>query len=124
MERLAKKFAYYIAVKENPNVDFFSARNRSNGLYIGSRMEGTREFNKEFEPLINIKDVANAITGSSELHDLELSFTDWILSHNYNKIKGLELYEPDYSEGATQAFDSFYFISKVLTSRIYLNKFI
>jgi len=123
MERLAKKFAYYVAVKENPNVDFFSARNRSNGLYIGSRMEGTREFNKEFEPLINIKDVANAITGSSELHDLELSFTDWILSHNYNKIKGLELYEPDYSEGATQAFDSFYFRHRTKRFRCFVGEY-
>lgn len=123
MERLANKFAFCVACRENPSIDFFSARNRTTGLYIGSRMEENKEFTDQLANLIDVNQLAKAVTGSNELRRLESTFTDWILSHKYNTITGLEAYEADYSEGSTQAFDSFYFRHRTRRFRCFVGEY-
>lgn len=108
MEHLARKFGFCVALAENPNADYFQARHRINGLYIGSRIDRDPDFEKSFQHNIKNIDVTQALTKSDQLDKLESRFTDWVLSHETNKITGLESFEPDYSEGSTQAFDSFY----------------
>lgn len=118
MEALIRKFGYWIAVEENPGSDFFQARSRSSGLYIGSRIESDPEFT--FPDIGNIQQLA---TGSNHLRQFERRFLDWIKQHKTNKVTGLEDFEPDYSEGTTQAFDSFYTRHKTKRFRCFVGEY-
>lgn len=108
MESIARKFGFYIAVQENQKSDFFSARNRTNGLYIGSRIETDPVFEANLLRHIIPTDVVNSIKTSNHLQNLENRFSSWLLSHSTNTLVGLDNFTPDYSEGSTQGFDSFY----------------
>jgi hypothetical protein len=103
MESLARKFGHWVAVRENSNCDFFQARQKSAGLYIGSRIDYDPTFN-----LPAISNLENVVTGSDQLKKFENRFLDWIYQHKSNQVRGLEQFQADYSEGTTQAFDSFY----------------
>ena len=118
MESLARKFGYWTAVAENPAVDFFQARARGSGLYIGSRIESDSEFQ-----LPNIVVSHSMISGSNELLRFESRFLSWLLTHKTNKISGLEQFEADYSEGTTQAFDSFYTRHKTKRFRCFVGEY-
>lgn len=109
METLARKFAYVIALAENPQSDFYSSRGRAHSLYIGSKVEADLDFTTWLHNTLTTREIAESVKSSSCLIDFENQFTSWILNHNSNQIHGLENFEPDYSEGSTQAFDSFYF---------------
>lgn len=109
METLAKKFAYAVAMTENQQGDFTWARGRAHSLYIGSKVESDSEFSNWLTSIIDTNQLAQAVRSSNHLKEFEHKFTNWILSHNSNQIIGLDGFHPDYSEGSTQAFDSFYF---------------
>jgi hypothetical protein len=103
MEKLARKFGYWIAVRENQHCDFFQARRRSSGLYIGSRINYDPNFT-----LPSIGNLENIITSSDQLKKFEAGFLPWLQQHKTSKVHGLDQFQADYSEGTTQAFDSFY----------------
>lgn len=109
MEALARKFAYTVALAEQPQRNFYSSRGRAHSLYIGSKVEEDSEFTNWLQHAITTHDIAESVKSSSCLVSFENQFTEWILNHNSNRLHGLENFEPDYSEGSTQAFDSFYF---------------
>lgn len=108
MENIARKFGFFIARKENPDIDFFSARSRTNGLYIGSRIETDHAFEQHLHELVNTEQLVKSVRSSDQLQKLESRFAGWILNHGSNNIIGLDQYDADYSEGTTQGFDSFY----------------
>jgi len=109
METLARKFAYVVSLAESPDSDFFQARGKSNSLYIGSKVDSDSEFESWLQESITPSEISDSVKSSTALSQLEQNFTQWILGHESNRIHGLEDFEPDYSEGSTQAFDSFYF---------------
>ena len=123
MESIARKFAFYIARQENHSADFFQARNRANGLYIGSRIETDPAFEDNLKYMIRPRDIVEASRSSSQLTKLEQRFAGWIQSHSTNKIQGLENFEADYSEGTTQAFDSFYFRHRTRRFRCFVGEY-
>ena len=123
MESIASKFAFFVARQENPNATFFQARGRANGLYIGSRIESDTAFENHLSELVSPAEIALACKGSEQLRKIENRFADWILSHKSNTIVGLENFTADYSEGTTQAFDSFYFRHKKRKFRCFVGEY-
>jgi len=103
MESLARKFGHWVALAENPSVDFFQARARGSSLFIGSRIESDPDFQ-----LPDITVTQSITSSSNDLKRFESRFLSWLTTHKTNKISGLECFQADYSEGTTQAFDSFY----------------
>jgi hypothetical protein len=123
METLAKKFAYAVAVVESPGADFYQVRGRAHSLYIGSKVETDTEFTDWLGQAITSDEVAHAVKSSQNLNKFENEFTDWILSHKSNRLHGLKQFEPDYSEGSTQAFDSFYFRHRQRQFRCFVGEY-
>lgn len=103
MESLARKFSYWVAVSENPQADFFQIKALTTGFYIGSRIEKDPKFSI---PLL--LDTPSIISGNIQLKKFEGRFLSWVMQHKTSKVTGLEKFQADYSEGTTQAFDSFY----------------
>lgn len=123
METLARKFAYSVALSENPHSDFYHARGRAHSLYIGSKVEEDTGFTSWLQNSITPNEIATAVKGSLHLKEFEQHFTSWILNHSSNQIHGLENFEPDYSEGSTQAFDSFYFRHRQRKFRCFVGEY-
>jgi len=109
MEHLGRQFAIAMATAQNPDADFWAVRSAVNGYYIGSRVDRDPAVETVLAASIRPDDVVRAANSSDQLRQLEQRFAGWIQSHNTSTIVGLDEYEPDYSEGSTQAFDSFYF---------------
>lgn len=109
MEHLGRRFAIVMAKAQNHDADFWAVRSAVNGYYIGSRVDRDYAVETLLADSIKLADVVCAANSSDKLRELEQRFTGWIQSHTSSTITGLEQYEPDYSEGSTQAFDSFYF---------------
>ena len=109
MEHIGRRFAIWMAKAQNPSADFWSVRSSVNGYYIGSRVDRDPAVEDLLAATIKSDDVVRAANSSDQLQRLEQRFAGWLSSHQTNTIAGLENYEPDYSEGSTQAFDSFYF---------------
>lgn len=103
METLARKFSYWVAVAETPQADFFQARSNSTGFYIGSRIEKDSEFS-----LPQLLDIHSVVGNNDQLKKFEGRFLSWALTHKTSRVTGLEKFQVSYSEGTTQAFDSFY----------------
>jgi hypothetical protein len=98
-----------MATKQNPIGDFWSIRNQANGYYIGSRVDRDVEVETLLINNITSADIVKAANSGDQLLKLEQRFSSWVQSHQTNTIIGLDNFEPDYSEGSTQSFDSFYF---------------
>jgi hypothetical protein len=109
MEHIGRQFAMAMAMTQNPRADFWAVRSVINGYYIGSRVDQDPVVETLLTAIIRTEDVVRAANSNDQLKQLEQRFSSWILRHQTNTITGLEQYEPDYSEGSTQAFDSFYF---------------
>ena len=123
METLARKFAYAVALAENPTADFYHVRGRAHSLYIGSKVESDIEFSRWLETSVTPMNIASSVKSSGQLTNLENNFTSWVLQHSTNQIHGLENFEPDYSEGSTQAFDSFYFRHRTKRFRCFVGEY-
>lgn len=108
MESLGRRFAFYMAAAQEPKSDFWTLRNRVNGYYIGSRVDRDPDVESLLCRSIQVGQVVRSANSGDQLQKLEQRFSSWIQSHGTNRIIGLDQFEPDYSEGSTQAFDSFY----------------
>ena len=109
MEHLARKFAYLVSMVENNSSLFVDTRKKANGLFVGSRIDFDHDFNRRIVNQISPGELVKAAGSSKELSKFESRFTDWICSHQSSSVIGLEKFQPDYSEGSTQSFDSFYY---------------
>jgi hypothetical protein len=101
--QLAKQLAW--AVTTAKTSDFHSARTLVKHFYSGSRAINSTEVGATIKKLPAIADM---IYDHSVIGKFEKSFGSWLEKNKYNTLSGLENFEPDISQGATQAFDSFY----------------
>lgn len=85
--------------------DFGQARQSVRDFYSGSRAIADPVLIQHVQ---NLPPVSDWIYNHNLLLEFESAFTGWILSHKSNRLTGLEGFVPDISQGATQAFDSFY----------------
>lgn len=98
MYNLGKLFCYTV----NAHKDFIECRTVANNLLQGSKAVVDTD-TQNFLQNINLK--------NNKLDHLSVfvnEFAAW-LNNSSNKIVGLDKFEPDFSSGTTQAFDSFYF---------------
>ena len=100
---LAKQMAWAVTLKKIPN--FHAARSAVRHFYSGSRAISDKEV---LNTINQLPPISNMIYDYSVLNQFEQEFGPWLQKHNSNTIIGLEHFEPDTSQGATQAFDSFY----------------
>lgn len=101
--QLAKQLAW--TVISNKTNDFHSARNLVKHFYSGSRAINNSQV---VETVKQLPAVADMIYDHNIIKKFEQLFSPWLLDNKYNCIVGLENFEPDISQGATQSFDSFY----------------
>ena len=100
---LAKKIAWTILVSKG--LTFNGCRQNIRGFYSRSRPINDIEMQNEVE---NLPAISDMIYDHTLIPTFENKFTKWIQNNSLNKCDGLENYQADISQGATQAFDSFY----------------
>lgn len=100
---LAKQLAWIVTTKKVS--EFGAIRASVKNFYSGSRAISDPALVNFVKTLPHI---STMIYNYSVINDFEKQFTSWIQLHSSNCITGLEQFEPDISQGATQAFDSFY----------------
>lgn len=100
---LAKQIAWTIA--HNQNLTFENSRVFVKNCYSGSRAINDPDVKTFLNTLPPITDL---IYQHHCIKTFEHDFGNWLHTHKTNSIQGLENFEPDISQGATQGFDSFY----------------
>lgn len=100
---VAKQLAWSIATKNTQN--FQSARTAVRHFYSGSRAINDPEIAKVLRRLPHVPDILRDI---DIIPQFENNFAAWLKANRWNTIQGLENFEADLSQGATQCFDSFY----------------
>jgi hypothetical protein len=97
-----KQLAWLISTSKNKN--FFASKDMAQYLFQGSRAV------QDPDVLIACDHIKNNINHNNNncLKTFETSFIDWLGYHSSNTINGLEKFKPNFSNGTTQAFDSFY----------------
>jgi hypothetical protein len=99
----AKQLAWAIMVDRG--MDFDSCRHKMRGFYSRSRSINDEEMK---DHVSRIPAVGDLLYDDNIISRFEKSFAGWIQSNDLNSCSGLENFQPDISQGATQAFDSFY----------------
>ena len=99
---LAKTLAWTILVSKG--LSFNDCRQNMRGFYSRSRPVNDIEMQNEVK---NLPAIADMLYDHTLISKFENKFTSWIQNNSLNKCKGLENFQPDISQGATQAFDSF-----------------
>jgi hypothetical protein len=94
-----KLFSYFLAGYQGH--DFFSSRSFADNILQGSRAVATVDIQQEI--LEDIKQFDYRVPSKEYITSFINNFTDWV------NIKSLSTYDVDFSNGTTQAFDSFYF---------------
>ena len=100
---LAKQLAW--VVTSNKVSGFGPIRATVKNFYSGSRAISDPELMSFIKKLPHISDM---IYNYDVIPSFEKAFSPWLTNHSSNKIIGLENFEADLSQGATQSFDSFY----------------
>ena len=100
MLKSAEQLAWLLTVSSDAN--FFSARENARHLFQGSRAVKDKTVN---EFIHNILKNSNLDQANRELYleEFQRVFTNWL-----GDIPGLAYYKSSFSNGTTQAFDSFY----------------
>lgn len=101
--KLAKQLAWSVTSKKIPN--FHAARSAVKHFYSGSRAISDQEV---IATIKQLPPIADMIYDYGVINKFEQSFGPWLQQHSSNSIQGLENFEPDIAQGATQSFDSFY----------------
>ncbi len=107
MANIGRAFAFVMAARRGYQ-DFDQARSWVNGCYIGSRLDPDDEFSRWLGTQASGYDYTASAGKSDQLKMLEDRWSSWVTQHKYNVLKNLNAYQPDFSQGTTQAFDSFY----------------
>lgn len=100
---LAKKIAWHILVSKGLN--FKECRQAVKSFYSKSRAINDESV---VDHVKKAPDVYNMMMDNSLIARFQNNFTSWIQKNKFNTCSGLELYEPDISQGSTQSFDSFF----------------
>lgn len=99
----AKKLGWGILTSKE--FGFEQCRQQMRGFYSRSRAVNDLEMQEHVKTLPRIGEI---IYRDDIISEFQNSFAYWIRKNTLNTCKGLEHLEPDLSQGATQAFESFY----------------
>jgi hypothetical protein len=100
---LGRQLAWIVSASKDR--DYQVCRNVVKNFYSGSRAIADPQV---LESVKQLPPIADMIYDHHILNKFENSFGAWILAHGSNTLQGLENFEPDISQGSTQAFDSFF----------------
>jgi len=100
---LAKKIAWHILLSQG--LGFEECRQAVKSFYSKSRAINDGPV---VDHLKKSPSVYNMMMDNSLISKFQNSFTSWIQKNKFNTCSGLELFEPDISQGSTQSFDSFF----------------
>lgn len=100
---LAKQLAWIVTADKVAG--FGPIRETVRNFYSGSRAIADPELIAFIKKLPHISDM---LYDHNVISTFEQSYSLWLLDHSSNKIFGLDNFEADISQGATQSFDSFY----------------
>ena len=117
MLKLHKQLAWMIAARNES--DFYLNRSQVRHLYQGS---------KAISDDLILHKVNHALACNTWQHVDNLTyfkqdFAHWLQQHSSNCITGLERYQPNFSAGTTQAFDSFYFRHRARRFRCFVGEY-
>ena len=105
MLKSPKQLAWLIASSSDSN--FFSARESAKHLFQGSRAVKDKNLDKLINDFFIYK--AHTARHKNFLDEFQHKFYQWVTtSHSLNSVQGLDHYKSSFSNGTTQAFDSFY----------------
>jgi hypothetical protein len=117
MSKLHKQLAWAIAAREQ--LDFYQCRDQVQHLYQGSRAVRSDLINFKVDQTL----LKNTWRHHSHLDYFKQDFAPWLQEHSSNRISGLEQYQPNFSAGTTQAFDSFYFRHRTRRFRCFVGEY-
>ena len=99
--------------------DFYQARDQVRYLYQGSRAIRDELIMHK----VNHALTRNTWQNLDNLTYFKQDFAPWLQEHGSNRIMGLEQYQPNFSTGTTQAFDSFYFRHRAKRFRCFVGEY-
>lgn len=117
MWTLHKQLAWTIAAQDSR--DFYRCRNQVRHLYQGSRAVKDQSINDTINQTI----LKNTWQHNGHLDCFKQDFSPWLQAHSSNRLQGLERYQPSFSAGTTQAFDSFYFRHRTKKFRCFVGEY-
>lgn len=88
--------------------NFFQSRDMARHLFQGSRAVNDPTVGDYINKILSDSSLIFQQHKESFLDLYENKFLSWLKTHSSNKITGLENFKPNFSNGTTQAFDSFY----------------
>ena len=100
MSKYIKELAWLLS--SNTNKNFFSARDASRHLFQGSRAVKDTQVTEFINNLLDNE--LHLLTHNVYLEEFQTTFFNWVKGSTL----GLSLYNSNFSNGTTQAFDSFY----------------
>lgn len=100
---MAKQLAWVVTAKKIP--DFHATRSAVRHFYSGSRAISDQEVLSKIRAL---PPISQMIYDYDIIARFETSFAPWLQKNQWNTVLGLENFQADISQGATQSFDSFY----------------
>lgn len=100
---MAKQLAWAVSAKKQ--LDFNATRAAVQHFYSGSRAIGDGEI---IDHINLLPSVIKMIYDNDVISKFENNFGSWLENNQYNTVIGLDNFQPDLSQGATQSFDSFY----------------
>ena len=100
---LGKQLAWVVAQKNN--LSFTQSRDFVKNFYSGSRAIADQSVKAELDSVSSVTDM---MYQHNVVKTFEQSFASWLTTQSSNFLYGLENFEADISQGATQGFDSFY----------------
>jgi hypothetical protein len=117
MLTLHKQLAWMIAARDVS--DFYLNRSQVRHLYQGSKAIGDDLILHK----VNHALARNTWQHADNLNYFKQDFAPWLQEHSSNRITGLAQYQPNFSAGTTQAFDSFYFRHRTRRFRCFVGEY-
>lgn len=99
--------------------DFYLNRDQVRHMYQGSRAIHDELILHKVNQTLS----RNTWQHKDSLTYFKQDFAPWLQQHSSNRIAGLEQYQPNFSTGTTQAFDSFYFRHRARRFRCFVGEY-
>ena len=116
-----RKLAYLISAANSKN--FFDARTTADYIFQGSRAVRSLEVTDFIKNIFENQLLNNGLSMPGNLSKFKKLFTNWLQTHKTSTVIGLDQYQPDFSAGTTQSFDSFYLRHRNRKFRCYTGEY-
>jgi len=118
---LAQQLSWAIATRETDS--FFDARACARLILQGSRAVQDPVAVEFIQSIVDDIDLHQVINQKQHLSDFLSSITEWLQQHTTNSIVGIDQFQPDFSAGTTQSFDSFYWRHRDRRMRCFVGEY-